>query len=213
MTDVVVPAHNEAAGLDPVLAAIRGAPSVRQLIVVVDKSSDETAGIAGRFADLVVPISAGDKGTAMAVGVAHVGTDTVLFIDADLVGLLPAHVEGLATLPPLDGQLVGIRGSDPIARLGGLLPSISGERRIPTWLAASLPLAGSAWRAETIINVAVARAGLPHSHLLLAGVFNPPKPLEQTPERVRSWAQVAGEELAHAPELIRYISGTRRSLA
>jgi len=178
---------------------------VGQLIVVADDCNDDTAAIAEHYADQVIQIAAGNKGAAMYAGLQVVGSELVAFVDGDIQGLLPAHVTALCTLPPLDGQLVGCRSG--YSAIAGLLPSVSGERRIPTWLANEVNLAGAGWRAETLINVAIAKAGLPWRHVTFEGVTNLAKgkifnhPLEWADELVRVfdiWAM-------YLPELLTYV--------
>jgi len=127
------------------------------------------------------------------------------FIDADIEGLTPDHVEALLTLPPHDGQLVGLRSGYPA--WSGILPSVSGERRIPTSLALSVPLWGSGWRAETLINVAVAKAGLPWRHVKFEGVTNLAK--GKIVNHPYAWAdefaRVIDIWIMYLPELVTYM--------
>jgi glycosyltransferase involved in cell wall biosynthesis len=166
-TTIVIPAHNEAANIGRVLGAV--AATSLDTVVIVDACTDETAAVARSWGARVIEISAGDKGTAMAAGLAVAGGDDTLFIDADLEGLLPQHVAALATAEPAAGMVVGLRQSSPF----GGLPPISGERRIPTLFGRGLRLAGLGYRTELAIDAAVARAGLPHRHYTMAGVSNP----------------------------------------
>jgi glycosyltransferase involved in cell wall biosynthesis len=205
MLDVVIPAHNEEERIGRVLAAVMASPTVSNVIVVADACTDHTATIAAAAGALVVPVNVRTKGTGMAAGLAKVQTETVLFIDADLRGLRPEHVTVLATHPPVGGMVVGVRGvvdfwSAP--KVFVLWPSISGERRIPADFVRQLHLAGRGWETETAINVAVAKAGLPHAQIILKGVAN---------DRKKGFAGVLGEAVrvaaataVNAPELARY---------
>ncbi len=190
------------------LRAIRLAPGVGKLIVVADDCSDATASEAAKWTDQVIPIAAHDKGTAMAVGLHEVTSELVLFADADLKGLRSEHVEALATLPPLEGQLVGIRGQTVVGgsvpRPLGILPSLSGERRIPTLLARSVALGGSGWRAETLINAAVAKAHLPWRHLMLWGVANRSKAIRSPLDWLDELVRVGVVTAENLPALVRY---------
>lgn len=214
LVDVVVPAHNEAPYIGAVLEAILGARGVGQVLVVSDASSDATAARAQAAGASVVAIAAGDKGTAMAAGLEAVTTDAVLFIDADLKGLRPQHVTALATLPPHNGQLVGLRGSTPLGirvpRCFGLLPSISGERRVPVSLARTVGLAGAGWEAETRLNVAVAELGLPWRHIVLKGVSNRSKTFGDPLAFAGEMLDVATVAATDLPALARYAFRPRR---
>ena len=201
--DIVVPARNEARRLAGVLEPISVSGAAARIIVVADDCTDRTELVAQQFGE-VVRSSAANKGTAMALGLRAVTADLVLFIDADLEGLLPEHVQALATLPPLDGQVVGIRGDVPSGALAANLPSLSGERRLPVAVAVQARLAGSGWKAETRLNVTVARMGLPWRQVVLKGTSNPTKIDRHPLAWLAEMGQVATVGLAYAPELVAY---------
>ncbi len=173
MVAVIVPAHNEAETIGGVLEAVRGAVGVSDLIVVCDSCTDSTEEIAGQYASVVMSIDARNKGTAMAAGLEQVIDETVAFIDADLEGLLPEHVTYLLNAPPERGQLVALRDNHADAIAG--LPPISGERRLPTWVAREADLAGLGWSAELQLDATVGRLHLPWRHFVMKGVRNPSK--------------------------------------
>lgn len=132
---VVIPAFNEELRIAQVLGAVTRAACVDEVIVVSDGSEDRTAAVASMFQGVNVidlPENAG-KGGAMWAGAQATDADVVVFFDADLVGLLPEHVE----------QLIGpmYRGADMavgIFRHGkfwsdaaqAISPSISGQRAV-----------------------------------------------------------------------------------
>lgn len=93
---VVVPAYNEASRISAVLAPLRDCPSVDEVIVIDDGSDDGTAEVACRFGVEVISL-AGNRGKAAALdrGVGQARNETLLFLDADLVGLKREHVERL----------------------------------------------------------------------------------------------------------------------
>ena len=87
---VIVPAHNESAGILPTIQDIR--PQLGEadrLIVVADNCSDDTAAVAAAAGAEVIArddLEKIGKGYAMGWGITHLGTnppDFVLFIDAD----------------------------------------------------------------------------------------------------------------------------------
>ncbi len=205
--DIVVCAHNEQEHIAPVLDAIRSSQHAGQLIVVCDACTDDTAWIASGVADHVVEIPAANKGTAMAEGLARVTSPHMMFVDADLRGLTPGHIDMLATYPPAEAMVVGLRGETPSGRRSGWMwiakqvPAVSGERRLPTAFARTVPLAGSGWEAETRINAAVAKAGMPWRHVVMRGVRNRTK-------GTVPWATEFGHVLTalatYGPELVRY---------
>jgi len=91
---VVVPAYNEAGRIGAVLDPIIASSLVDEIIVVDDGSEDETAAEASRFPVRVVSLPENrGKAAALAVGVSEARNNTLLFLDADLVGLTTEHVD------------------------------------------------------------------------------------------------------------------------
>ena len=204
--DAVIPAHDEGDAIGQVVAAVSAAPSVGSVIVVADHCTDDTAAAAGRSgADIVITLSGGtgDKGTAMAAGLAHVTTDDVLFVDADLVGLVWQHVEALAIATPRRGQVCGLR-DEPTSVRSDRVPPITGERRLPAWVARGADLGGSGYRAETLLNAAVGRARLPHRNVVLIGVKNPTRATRHPISWVTMWGDLVLLGLVHFPGLVAY---------
>lgn len=196
MLTVVIPAHNEEGSIGAVIDAARGSSAVGQLVVVSDASTDSTTAVARASGCQVLETSAGDKGTAMAAGLAAAEHPDTLFLDADLIGLVPGHIDALAAASPIGGMVVGLRDGAPPTGL----PPLSGERRVPTAWARGLPLAGLGYRAELAIDAAAARDGLPHRHVSLVGVTNP----SRTWRHPLQWADLAFFALVHAPALVDY---------
>lgn len=194
MTAVVIPAHNEAATIGAVLVAVATA-NVGRLIVVADACTDNTAEIAADYGEVVIS-EAADKGSAMAAGLARVDDAHTLFLDADLVGLRPEHVAGLATLEPLGGMLVGLTESAPATPL----PPISGERRLPSEFLRRLELRGNGYRVELLIDAAVGNAGLAWRHLILRGVTEPRRPFRHP----SLWPDLLATAAVNGPGLARY---------
>lgn len=93
---VIIPAYNEAERIGAVLEPLLASPSVHEVIVVDDGSDDGTGKEAGAFPVRVVrlPENRG-KAAAMAAGVEAAAGDVLMFLDADLVGLTPVHIEDM----------------------------------------------------------------------------------------------------------------------
>lgn len=194
---VVISAHDEAARVGSVVAAAI-ASSVGPVVVVADACTDDTATIAHDLGARVIEIAAADKGSAMVAGATALSTTDVLFLDADLEGLLPAHVALLADAPPRGGMVVGLRSDTPSTGL----PPITGERRLPLEFFRTIRIAGMGYRAELLIDAAVARAGIGHARYKLAGVTNPSRTLRHP----LMWADLALEALVLSPELALYVA-------
>lgn len=92
----IVPAYNEAERIEAVIDPLKQAMHVDEIIVVDDGSTDDTARVARRFGVHVVklPRNVG-KAAALDHGVSHAKNDVFLFLDADLVGLRPDHIDRL----------------------------------------------------------------------------------------------------------------------
>lgn len=90
----IIPAFNEAERVAAVIDPLLSTPVVDEVVVVDDGSTDGTAAAAARPGVRVVrlPENRG-KAAAMAAGVEASQGDVLLFLDADLVGLTPRHVE------------------------------------------------------------------------------------------------------------------------
>jgi glycosyltransferase involved in cell wall biosynthesis len=132
----IVPAYNEERRIRVVLETLKRCDSIDEIIAVSDGSTDQTyeaaAGIEGIRA-IKLPGNLG-KGGAMLEGAKATDADVVVFFDADLVGLLPEHVNALVR--PIEddstGMTIGIfRGgriwTDWAQRIA---PDISGQRAL-----------------------------------------------------------------------------------
>lgn len=205
MTDVVIPANDEAATIGPIIDACHGA-GVGSVIVVVNGADNGTSQAATAAGAIVTWEPKADKGNAMLAGLAWVASDEVLFCDADLVGLTAAHVTGMVTLPPHNGQLAGLVDT-PATGLTRFLPPITGERRLPTAVARRLPLAGSGYEAELRIDAALGRMRVPHRTVILRGVTNPTRAVSDPARFLRMAGGVAAASAYLLPELLAYERG------
>ena len=71
-------------------------------------------------------------------------------------------------------------------------------------MARSAQLAGSGWEAETRLNVAVVKAGIPKAHYVIKGVQNPTKIASRPLDWVTEMGHVAVATLLYGPSLVRY---------
>jgi Glycosyltransferases involved in cell wall biogenesis len=132
----IVPAYNEAQRIGAVLEPLLAAPSVAEVIVVDDGSTDGTGEVAQKYGVKVVRLPENQgKGAAMSAGVHEATGDTLLFLDADLTGLTAKHVEDLVQAYKAgDAEVViavfrkGRAATDFSQRL---VPFLSGQRIMP----------------------------------------------------------------------------------
>jgi len=153
---ILIPAYNEEATVAEVVRAARAAGY--PVVVADDGSDDATARRAEEAGARVVrlPKNAG-KGAAYAAGLELVDTPYVVLLDADLVGLVPEHVEALLA-PVRRGEaemVVGVfSGGRLLTDLGNrLTPFLSGQRALPTRLLAAVPgLARARYDVELLLT-------------------------------------------------------------
>jgi glycosyltransferase involved in cell wall biosynthesis len=92
----VVPAYNEASRIGAVLRPLIACPRVNEIIVVDDGSDDGTTEVSRQYDVRVVSLPENrGKAAALDSGVTEASYDTLLFLDADLVGLTTEHIEHL----------------------------------------------------------------------------------------------------------------------
>lgn len=183
----IVPAFNEAERIAAVLDALAGATVIDEIVVVDDGSSDGTparaaahpAAGAGRLRVVALARNQG-KGAAMTAGAEATDADVILFLDADLIGLTPAHIDALAR--PVTGGAAamalgvfrGGRGATDLSQK--LVPNITGQRAIRRGLFLEIPcLTRSGFGVELAITHHVESAGLPIARVVLSGVTHPMK--------------------------------------
>ena len=142
---IIIPAYNEAERISRVLRAVTASKQADEIIVVCDGCRDATARVAARFSGvrvLELPVNVG-KGGAMAAGVKITNADVLAFVDADLDGLSPEHIDSIIR-PLLSNQCemcIGVfRGgkfwSDAAQRI---TPYYSGQRALRRNLFTSIP--------------------------------------------------------------------------
>ena len=159
---VIIPAWNEERDIRVVLDTLGSIEWLDQVVVVDDGSSDSTLSVAqdcaGNFPRMVVkhsPVNQG-KGSAMLAGIRELPSDvdTVVFLDADLIGLTENHLEIL--ISPVKNQTCdmsvaifkeGYWRTDLSQRFA---PNLNGQRCLPRQAAenALIPLAESGYGVE-----------------------------------------------------------------
>jgi glycosyltransferase involved in cell wall biosynthesis len=191
----VVPAYNEGATLGDVLGVLSSIPSVNEVLVVSDGSTDETVAIARRAGVKTLHLTQNQgKATAMALGVAHTAAELVIFVDADILNLSAAMLEQLIA-PVMSGRSamnIGARSRgavlDWIYRRCG--PKLSGIRCLRREVLEAIPeqfLDG--FCIETALNWSCGRLGLPATTVFLHGLKHLVK------EKKRGWLAGIGARI------------------
>ncbi len=144
MISCIIPAFNEQTTVANVVRVALQTRGVDEVVVVNDHSTDTTALLATNAGARVLN-NTGERGKAQAMeyGVAHAKGDVILFLDADLVGLTPNHIQSLIELVCSDraDMTIAIRDRGKIItelnkRLG---PWIAGERCLKRSLWETVP--------------------------------------------------------------------------
>jgi glycosyltransferase involved in cell wall biosynthesis len=183
----VIPARNEEPTVAGVVAAARGAHLVDEVIVVDNGSSDATADVASRAGARVVSEPVPGKGEAMRAGVAATDADVIVFLDADLVGLVSDHVDALVEAV-LDGAGMACGLFDRGRLLNPLfvhvLPALTGERALRRELFEALtPEFVHGYRIEAGLNSLVKEVGVPVVRFVCPGLWHRPKEKKFGPVR------------------------------
>lgn len=136
-TAIIIPAYNEEERISAVLEVVTKTPLVDEIIVVDDGSTDGTAEIIKRYLGikLVSRESNGGKGAALKSGIETTDADVLVFLDADLVGLTPQHIQDLIDPLLSDEELMMTVGKFSGGRFRtdlsqSLVPFISGQRAL-----------------------------------------------------------------------------------
>lgn len=173
--DAVIPARDEAPTVAAVVAACRGCPAVRDVIVVDDGSVDGTGERAAAAGAKVVRRDGptGSKALAMQAGVEASDADAILFADADLLGVTSAHFDDICR-PYLEGRATMSLGIFDYGRWNWLVlrfPPTSGERLVPRFVFQAVPPAKrEGYLIEIMINEVVTEARMPTTARIMAGV-------------------------------------------
>ena len=178
-TAVIIPAYNEASRILSVIRAVKGASQVDEIIIVSDGSTDNTVQVASKVEGIrVIDLQKNlGKGGAMAMGVAATDAPILAFVDADLEGLLPEHIDTIL-LPLLRGECdmcVGVfRGGRVRSNAAmAVTPFLSGQRALKRELFESIPyISELRYGVEVAITDAARKRKARVKRVILRGVSN-----------------------------------------
>ena len=173
-----MPARDEASTVADNVAAALACQYVREVIVVDDGSTDDTAELA-RAAGAKVLVrdgSEGSKAHAMDDGVHASDADAFLFVDADCTGLTSAHLDAICE-PFLAGHATMSLGAFDYGAFWNPMvlrwPPLTGERVIARWVWDAIPphkLDG--YTIEVRINEVIAERRLTTVARTMRGVYH-----------------------------------------
>lgn len=135
LVSVVIPAYNEEAGIGQVVKVCLGNMNVLEVIVIDDGSNDLTSYIAKDLGATVLSYGCNrGKAYALLFGSQYAKSETLLLLDADLIGLTDNHINELVK-PVINGEadstiglFTGGRFKTDLAH--AITPNLSGQRCI-----------------------------------------------------------------------------------
>lgn len=186
----IIPAYNEEKNLSKLLESLKETSLLDEIIVVDDGSTDATAEIALQAAArdprlrVLKHESNQGKGSALATGWQAAKSQILLFLDADLHNLKPAHVEEMVR-PVLDGSsdmTVGLfkdgRWATDFSHQA--TPWLSGQRCLRAELLRQVPReAGQGYGLETTLAIAARQQEWRCKEVYLRGLSNTANQLHQ----------------------------------
>jgi len=174
-----MPARDEALTIANNIAAAKACRYVRDVIVVDDGSSDDTAERAREAGAKLIqrqPDESGSKAHAMDAGIRASDADAFLFVDADCTDLTGAHLDAICK-PFLEGRCEMSLGMFDYGRLwNSVVPRVhplTGERIIHRWVWDAIPphkLDG--YTIEARINEVISERRLKTVARTMRGVFH-----------------------------------------
>jgi glycosyltransferase involved in cell wall biosynthesis len=192
----VIPAYNEAETVRRVVEAALLARRVDDVIVVDNASTDDTSAVAAAAGARVIHCPEPGKGQAMAAGVAATDADVIVFLDADLVGLLPEHIDRLATgvLSGRVGMSCGLFDRGPVVNPAFLkvLPILTGQRAVRRDIFCALHYQDQkGYKIEAALNSLVADLGEPVESFVCKGLWHRTKE-EKYPSAIEGFVRKQG---------------------
>jgi glycosyltransferase involved in cell wall biosynthesis len=212
-TAAVIPARNEGETIGDVVAAAAASPLVDEIIVIDGRSEDGTGVAATASGARVLVADEDGKGEAMAAGVAATDAELICFLDGDLTGLRPYHVDRLVRTVASGSAAMacGLFDRGPLLNriFLHLMPILTGERALRRDLFESLEAADfTGSRIEAALNSRAAELGLPVAAFVCTGMFHRVKE-DMYPTRLQGFAAKSAMLLTAMWSYVRYWAARR----
>ncbi|HHV78095.1 MAG TPA: glycosyltransferase family 2 protein [Firmicutes bacterium] len=173
---VIIPAYNEAKTIQNVVSTAVSTPGAEQVIVVDDGSEDDTAKAAASAGAKVLRLESNEgKASAMLRGAEQTACETLVFLDADLIGLRREHI--LALAGPVEAgeadMTIGLFESGRLATdfAQTVAPFLSGQRAVKRWVLLGVSDIGAVkFGIEVALTRYAREAGLRVKEVRLAGL-------------------------------------------
>src|SRR5436190_6825020 len=172
----IIAAYNEQDTIAQVIQAIEGHPLVDEIIVVDDGSADATSARAKKTSANVITLETNQgKAGAMSAGVRAARNNTILFLDADILGLTHEIIT-LTVTPVLTGKcgmFVAIRARRTywMNRLLYFIPVLGGERALTKELWRHVPrIYRKGFQIEIALNYYTKKSGRKMSFAVMPGL-------------------------------------------
>lgn len=175
-TTAIVPARNEAATVAAVVRTAWASPLVDDVVVVDGASVDDTGRLATEAGARVVTAEVPGKGEAMLTGLAATDAEILVFLDGDLTGLMPHHVDRLVRAVRSGALMAcGLFDRGPLINTVWLhlAPILTGERALRREVLESLDLTDvTGYRVEAALNCRARDLGGPTAAFVCRGMFH-----------------------------------------
>ncbi|HMJ89126.1 MAG TPA: glycosyltransferase family 2 protein [Candidatus Acidoferrum sp.] len=172
----IIAAYNEQDTIAAVVRSAEGHPLVDEIVVVDDGSSDATVARAKETSARVISLEKNSgKATAMSRGVQTARNETILFLDADILGLTHEMIT-LTVMPVLTakcGMFVAIRDRRTywMNRLLYFIPVLGGERALKKEVWRMVPrIYRKGFQIEIALNYYTKRSGQKMSFAVMPGL-------------------------------------------
>jgi glycosyltransferase involved in cell wall biosynthesis len=207
---VIIPAFNEEARIETVLMTMKHVDIVDEIIVVNDGSTDDTAAVVERCLGvrLINKKTNEGKGAALVDGVNGSDGDILVFVDADLVGLEPKHIEDMVRPLLEDSELMMTVGKFSGGRLRTdlpqtLVPFISGQRALRRCFVEGVDLASTRFAIEMALTKHAQKTGAKVEEVIMNDVTHIMK------EEKMGFARGAWARLGMYSDMVRHYLSTR----